>query len=173
MEIHQDPTSHNQSNKTIHTNQHKGSLAAIDDIAPMAGKNQCRFHCQQNIVKMQWQKGPHTFTSLWLYNLLCGCKSVALFMATKTKYEDQMHLTHHHCLFSIANKLKFPAARCAQGNSIYMYRKSKSSGVESMNRMKFIREWQRSSSTLHLSYLRKRVIDTVRLTSIYYQVPGN
>jgi hypothetical protein len=45
-----------------------------------------------------------------------------------------MHPTDHHYLFSIADEMQFPAARCAQGNSILMYRKSASSGLEWMNR---------------------------------------
>jgi hypothetical protein len=45
-----------------------------------------------------------------------------------------MHPTDHHYLFNIANEMQFPAARCAQSNSICMYGKSASSGVESMKR---------------------------------------
>jgi hypothetical protein len=40
-----------QPNKTILTNQDKGSLVAISDIVPLAGKFHCRFYCQENIVK--------------------------------------------------------------------------------------------------------------------------
>ncbi len=53
---------------------------------------------------------------------------------TRKKYKDRMHPTDRHCLFNVANEMRFPAARCAQGNSICMYGKSVSSGVESMNR---------------------------------------
>jgi hypothetical protein len=45
-----------------------------------------------------------------------------------------MHPTNHHYLFNIADEMKFPAARCAQGNSVCMYGKTASSCVESMNR---------------------------------------
>ncbi len=45
-----------------------------------------------------------------------------------------MHPTDHHYLFNIANKMQFPDAWCAQGNSICMYGKSASSDVELMNR---------------------------------------
>jgi hypothetical protein len=55
-------------------------------------------------------------------------------MATKKKYEDKMHPTDCHYLFNIADEMQFPAARCVQGNSICMYGKSASSGVELMNR---------------------------------------
>ncbi len=36
--------------------------------------------------------------------------------------------------FNIAEEIRFPAARCAQGNSVCMYGKSASSGVDTMNR---------------------------------------
>ncbi len=45
-----------------------------------------------------------------------------------------MYPTNHHYLFNIAEEMQFPAARCAQSNSVCMYGKSVSSGVEAMNR---------------------------------------
>jgi hypothetical protein len=45
-----------------------------------------------------------------------------------------MHPTVHHHLFNIADEMQFPAARCAQGNSVCMYGKTAFSGVESMIR---------------------------------------
>jgi hypothetical protein len=56
------------------------------------------------------------------------------FQPPEKKYKDKMHPTDHHYLFNIANDMQFPAARCAQGNSVCMYSKSASSGVESMTR---------------------------------------
>jgi hypothetical protein len=73
-----------QSNKTIITNQDKGSLAAINDIVPLAGRLHCSFDWQQNLVKKcGGRKGHKALTAIWLYNLLCGCKSVALLTATR------------------------------------------------------------------------------------------
>jgi hypothetical protein len=45
-----------------------------------------------------------------------------------------MFSTDCHYLFNIAEEMQFPAARYAQGNSVCMYGKSASSGVEAMNR---------------------------------------
>ncbi len=45
-----------------------------------------------------------------------------------------MYPIDRHYLFNIAEEMQFPAARYAQGNSICMYGKSVSSGVEAMNR---------------------------------------
>jgi hypothetical protein len=67
-------------------------------------------------------------------NLLTGCKSVASLSAAREKYEDKIFPTDHHYLFDIAEEMQFPAARCTQGNSVCMYGKSASSGVEAINR---------------------------------------
>jgi hypothetical protein len=45
-----------------------------------------------------------------------------------------MYPTDRHYLFNITEEMHFPAARCAQGDSVCMYGKSASSGVEAMNR---------------------------------------
>ncbi len=45
-----------------------------------------------------------------------------------------MFPTDHHYLFNIAEEMQFPAARCAQGDSVCMYGKTASSDVEAMNR---------------------------------------
>jgi hypothetical protein len=45
----------NKSKYTIITNQNKGSLLAMEEIVPLAGRFLCSFHCRQNItIKMQW-----------------------------------------------------------------------------------------------------------------------
>jgi hypothetical protein len=69
-----------------------------------------------------------------MYNLLVGCKSVASLSATRKQYEEKMHPTDHHYLFRISEEMQFPATRCAQSNSVCMYGKKASSGVEAMNR---------------------------------------
>ncbi len=45
-----------------------------------------------------------------------------------------MYPTDRHYLFNIAEEMQFLASRCAQGDSVCMYSKSASSGVEAMNR---------------------------------------
>jgi hypothetical protein len=52
----------------------------------------------------------------------------------KKKYEDKMFPIDCHYLFNIVEEMQFPAARCAQGDSVCMYGKSASSCVEAMNR---------------------------------------
>ncbi len=45
-----------------------------------------------------------------------------------------MHPTDNHYLFRNPEEMQFPAKRCAQGNSVCMYGKGASLGVEAMNR---------------------------------------
>jgi hypothetical protein len=74
-----------QSNFTIVTNQDKGSLAAMEDTVPLAGRFLCSFHCQQNIAKKCGGRKGHKVLSaaLWVYNLLIGYKSVTSLSATR------------------------------------------------------------------------------------------
>jgi hypothetical protein len=124
-----------QSNYTIITGQDKGSLSAMKNTDSLAGRFLCSFHRQQNIIKKcGGGTGQRPLSAMCMYNLLMGCKSVASLSATRKKYEEKMHPTDRHYLFNIAKEMQFPAARCAQGNSVCMYGKTASSGVEAMNR---------------------------------------
>jgi hypothetical protein len=78
--------------------------------------------------------GKRQLSAMWMYNLLVGCKSVTSLSATKKKYKEKMHPTDNHYLFRIPEEMHFPAAKCAQGDSVCMYGKSASLGVEAMNR---------------------------------------
>jgi hypothetical protein len=78
--------------------------------------------------------GQRPLSAMCMYNLLMGCKSVASFSATRKQYEEKMYPTDCHYVFNIAEEMQFPTSRCAHSNSVCMYGKSKSSGVESMNR---------------------------------------
>ncbi len=69
-----------------------------------------------------------------MYNLLMGRNTVASLSATRKQYEKKMYPTDCHYLFNIAEEMQFPATRCAQGDSVCMYGKSASFGVEAMNR---------------------------------------
>ncbi len=93
------------------------------------------FQHRQNIMK-KWAggSGQRPLSAIWMYNLLIGCKSVASLSATRKTYKEKMYPTDRHYLFNIAKEMQFPAASCAQGNSICMYGKSASSSVEAMNR---------------------------------------
>jgi len=79
-------------------------------------------------------KGVTPNMPLWLYNLLCGCHSVAQLEAAKAKHYPNIHPTSLRYLTKLADECQYPAARCNMAENICMYSKSASSGVESTNR---------------------------------------
>jgi hypothetical protein len=112
----------NQSKYTIITNQDKGSLLAMEEVVPLVGRFLCSFHCQQNIIeKCGGGTGEQPLSAMWMYNLLVGCKSVTSLSATRKQYKEKMHPTDNHYLFRIPEEMQFPAAMCAQGDSVCMY----------------------------------------------------
>ena len=120
---------------TILTDQDKGSIAAVAQEIPSAAQFHCSFHRRQNIIKnLGGGKGVTPNTPLWVYNLLCGCHSVAQLEAAKAKHYPNMHPTSLRYLMKLTDECQYPAARCAMAENICMYSKSASSGVESMNR---------------------------------------
>jgi hypothetical protein len=73
-----------QPKKPFLIDQDKGSLLAITDIISLVGHFHCSFHRRQNIVKQcGGGKGHKPLIALWMYDLLCSCKSLALITATK------------------------------------------------------------------------------------------
>jgi hypothetical protein len=125
----------NQYKYTIIADQDKGSLSAMEEVVPLAGRFLCGFHRGQNIMKKSGGgTGQRLLFAMWMYNLLVGCKSFTSLSVTRKQYVEKMHPTDNHYLFIIPEKMQFPATRCAQGNYVCMYGKSASSGVEAMNR---------------------------------------
>jgi hypothetical protein len=125
----------NSPEVTILTDQDKGSIAAVEKEVKQGAQFLCSFHWHQNIIKtLGGGKGSTPLTALWMYNLLCGCDSVALLKRNREKYYLQMHPSALNYLTKLEDKCQYPAARCAMGDTICMYSKSASSGVESMNR---------------------------------------
>jgi hypothetical protein len=107
----------------------------MEEIVPLVGRFLCSFNCRQNITKKCGDgNGQRPLSALRVYNLLIGCKSVTSLSATRKQYKENMFPIDCHYLFNIAEEMQFPAARCAQGDSVCMYGKSASFGVVAMNR---------------------------------------
>ncbi len=125
----------NLNNKTIITNQDKGSnVATINEFIPEAALFHCSFHrCQNIIKKFGGGKGHVPLTCLWMYNILLKCNSPGLIQFLRLKYEHQMTQAHVKYLNLITDEQQFPAARCAMAEMVRMYGKPVSSGVEAMN----------------------------------------
>ncbi len=125
----------NLNNKTIITDQDKGSIASIKDIIPEAALFHCSFHRCQNIIKMYGGGEGHVpLSCLWMYQLLVKCNSPGSIQFLRLKYEYQMSPAHVNYLNSISDKEQFPAVRCAMVETVCMYGKTASSGVKAMNR---------------------------------------
>ncbi len=79
-------------------------------------------------------KGNIPLTALWMFNILSLCNSTMEIECKKNKYCDKLHPTDYHYLTKLPDECQYLAARCAMGESICMFGKSASSGVESMNK---------------------------------------
>ncbi len=128
----------NQPTKTVITDQDKGSLASIRQILPEAGLFHCAFHHRQNIKKkFGGGEGNTPLTCLWMYNILVKCNSVGTIRFLRSNYLGLMKPAHVAYLESLPANQQFPAACCNKLHNnipdIYMYGKTASSGVESMN----------------------------------------
>ncbi len=144
----------NSPEVTILTDQDKGSIAAVEKEVTQAAQFICSFHHRQNIIKTLGSgKGSTPLTALWMYNLLCGCDSVAQLEKNKEKYYLQMHPSALNYLIKLEDKCQYPAARCAMGDTICMYSKSASSGVESMNKADNLARQRTAVNILNASIL--------------------
>jgi hypothetical protein len=124
----------NLNNKTIITNQDKGSIASIKDIIPEAALLHCSLHrCQNMIKKYGGGKGHGPLSCLWMYQLLVKCNLPGLIQFLGLKYEHQTSPAHVNYLNLIFDKQQFPAVRCAMAEMVCMYGKTTSSGVEAIN----------------------------------------
>jgi hypothetical protein len=129
----------NQPTKTVITDQDKGSLSSIRSVLPQAGLFHCAFHRRQNIKKkFGGADGTTPHTCLWMYNILVKCSSVSAIRYLKSRYYPHMKPAHIAYLDSLLDSQQFPAFRCHKSEDdlpdVYMYGKTASSGVESMNR---------------------------------------
>jgi hypothetical protein len=108
----------NLNNKTIITDQDKGSIALIKDIIPEAALFHCSFHHCQNIIKKYGGgKGHVPLSCLWMYQLLVKCNFPGSIQFLRLKYEHQMSPAHVNL---ISDKQQFPAVRCAMAETVCM-----------------------------------------------------
>jgi hypothetical protein len=119
---------------TIVTDQDKGQKSAIKTIMDETGHFHCAHHRRGNIIKMCGSKsGTRVYSALWVYNRLVGCRTVEHIEREKAKYMTMMHAKDIQYLNNLEDPEQYPASRCAQGPGIYMYHRSTSAAVESMN----------------------------------------
>ena len=121
---------------TIVTNQDKGQKSAIKDVMDQASHFHCAHHRRgnRNIIKMCGsESSSHIYSVLWVYNCLVGCQTVEAIERKKNTSMEMMHIKDVQYLNSLEDEEQYPAMRCNKGPRIYMYHRSTSAAVESMN----------------------------------------
>jgi hypothetical protein len=119
---------------TIVTDQDKGQKSAISEVMDQAGQFYCAHHRRGNIIKMCGAaSGNRIYSALWVYNRLVGCRTVEQIEREKTSSMPMMHANDARYLNNLNDDEQYPAARCNKCPGIYMYHRSTSAGVESMN----------------------------------------
>lgn len=79
------------------------------------------------------KSGTRVYSALWVYNRLLQCRTVAQLDKEKDKYFPLMHQTDLQYLNTISDLSQYPAARCNVAPGVYMYHRTSSAAVESMN----------------------------------------
>ena len=124
----------NADDVTVITDQDKGQAGALAEEMPNVGQFHCSWHRRQNIMKRcKGGGGKIPYSAMWMYNKLVGARSVTLLEHYKLEHFHKMDNFDLTYLNSIPDTSQYPASRCAMGENIYMYRRTASSGAESMN----------------------------------------
>jgi hypothetical protein len=124
----------NSTDVTIVTDQDKGLETAIEEEVSDAVNFHCSYHRLQNIIKMCGAKsGNRVYSALYVYKRLLQCRTVVQLDREKEKNFEFMHNSDLQYLNSLADHAQYPAARCAMSAGTYMYHRTSSATVESMN----------------------------------------
>ena len=122
----------NQPDVTSITDKCTGTEAAIDEFFPNAFQFHCLYHRAANIL-LNCKGGKLKHSTHWLYCNLVNCGSVETLNRIKEKYSGELSAKQLQYLNEPDNEQKYPAARCAMGDNIFLYDHEASCGVESMN----------------------------------------
>ncbi len=77
--------------------------------------------------------GNRVYSAMWTYNRLVECQTIEQLETEKQNSFPMMHHKDLSYLNNLDDVSQYPAARCAMGQGIYMYHRSSSASVESMN----------------------------------------
>jgi hypothetical protein len=122
----------NTATNTYISDQCKGLIESIKEVLPTGGSLHCSFHWQNNIDKVvKGGRGPNLCK--WLYNKLMQATNVN--ELEKIKRDNAVNVSDKalNYLNSMEDVNQYPAARCAMGEGIYLYNRTASTSVESMN----------------------------------------
>ena len=117
---------------TFITNQCKGLFESTKEVLPTGGHLHCSFHRSKNI-QLIVKGGSQPNSCIWLYNKLMQATNVN--QLEKIKRDNALNVSDKALKYlnSIEDVAQYPAARCAMGEGIYMYDRTASSSVKSMN----------------------------------------
>ena len=96
------------------------------------GQFRCSYHRQQNIRSVV-RGGTGQYSCLWMYNKLMGATNMEQFNDLKATNFQHVADNALKYLNSIQDTEQYPCVRVNMGEGIYMYQRSASSSVESMN----------------------------------------
>jgi hypothetical protein len=122
----------NAFNKTIITDQAKGLVDSVKLVLPTAGHFHCSYHRRKNIEKY-CKGGKKMYSGLWLYDRLLGARKKDDIDKIKSETAIYMNTKTLNYVNALNDHEQFPGARCSQAENIYMYGRTASSSVESMN----------------------------------------
>jgi hypothetical protein len=121
-----------QFNKTFITDQAKGLVDSVKKVLPAAGHVHCSYHRRKNIEKY-CKGGKKAYSGSWLYDKLLGARTKDEVEKIKRETAQSMSDKTLNYINSLEDHEQYPGARCSQAENIYMYGRSASSSVESMN----------------------------------------
>jgi hypothetical protein len=125
----------NRDEKTFITDQAKGLVDSVKALLNNASHFHCSYHRMKNILT-HCKGGKKTFSGHWLYQKLIGAKTKADVDRIRNEHVLQMSDRVLKYLATVADDAQYPACRVAktEHKEVYMYRRTASSSVESMNR---------------------------------------
>ena len=124
----------NQTDVTIVTDQDNRLETAIAKEVSHAVNFHCSYHRSQNIINMCGAKsGNRVYSAHYVYNSLLQCRTVTQTKKEKEKNFPFMHSSDLKYLNNLSDHVQYPAARCALSAGTYMYHRTLSATVESMN----------------------------------------
>ena len=125
----------NHRTKTYITDQAKGLVESVKGVMKEAGHFHCSYHRRKNILTY-CKGGTKPYSATWLYDKLMFAKTKAEIEHIKKESAPFMSDRVLNYVNNLPDDEQYPAARVdVSGNyDIYMYQRSASSSVESMNR---------------------------------------
>jgi hypothetical protein len=122
----------NKCQTTLISDQAKGLIDSIAEVMHLVGHFFCSFHRRKNINTYVCG-GTGQYSCIWMYNELMHANTVE--ELNEIKHQHSAHISDKalRYLNTLDDHEQYPCARVSMGEDIYMYQRSASSSVESMD----------------------------------------